>query len=243
MDDYYLFLDESLMYGNLKYFVLAGIFIKADVYKETLVPAINKLKLDVFGNSNVILHEIELRKREKAPYDVLKKPEQNKMFWDGILKIFSEVNFRTIGAGVNCSIYKQRYSEYIRNSEYTIALRLIMENFVHFLESTDGKGTLYLESVNSTSDQHLSELYYNIISDGSLFIKNSTFQKRLATINFPIKTDNTIGLQMADLIPNPLNRNFSHCKEKNPSLLGYILDKLYDGGNSEKDRFGFKIID
>ena len=167
----------------------------------------------------------------------------NDILWHGLSDIFSSYNFKTIGVGVHNAKYRNKYPELISNSEYNIALRIIMENFVHFLDAHNAKGTVYLESVNPTEDQRLVELYYNIINDGTLFINKAAFQRRLSTINFQIKSENNIGLQIADFIPNPFNRKYSGCKDKTPSLLDLIESKLYDGGGDLKGRFGFKIIE
>lgn len=69
-----------------------------------------------------------------------------------------------------------------------------------------------------------------------------TLQERLSTINFAIKSENIIGLQLADFIPNPLARLALGKSQKPFSILEGIKTKVYDGAVGMKDRFGFKII-
>jgi hypothetical protein len=242
MSNYYLFLDESKIFGNLKYFVLAGYIINSDEYNNRLIPMVNSLKNGIYGNSDIILHESEIRAHDKSPYDILKDQSLRNEFWNQLSKIFSDIEFSTIGVGVDIQKLSTIYSNNHLNNEYSIALQVIIENFVHFLELNDGYGSTYIESTNNTDDKKLTNVYYNMIATGSLFINKYCYQKRLATINFLMKSDNNIGLQIADFIPSALNRKYSGCKNKNPSLTDMIVTKLYAGGCNKPDNFGFKIL-
>ena len=77
---------------------------------------------------------------------------------------------------------------------------------------------------------------------GTLFFTKESLQNKLSTINFAIKSENNIGLQLADFIPNPLAREALSMKQKPFSILPEIKLNLYDGGLAMPYRFGFKII-
>lgn len=108
--------------------------------------------------------------------------------------------------------------------KYFISLHLILENFVNFLQRNDGKGNIIIESRNPTQDEQL--------------------QKHLGTVSFPVKQENIIGLQIADLIPNPLNRDLSEMPQKQDGLLELIKQKAYHGDDTiqQEKRFGIKVI-
>ena len=129
-----------------------------------------------------------------------------------------------------------------RNDIYYISLQLLMENYVHFLISNEGKGQLYLESTDAVNNAKLQNLFYMLKATGTLFMKKEVLQDRLGAISFPIKSDNIIGLQLADFIPNVLARKSLGKEQKNFSIYSHIENKLYDGKIDRKDKFGFKII-
>ena len=129
-----------------------------------------------------------------------------------------------------------------RNDIYYIALQLLMENFVHFLSVNEGIGTIYLETTDAVNNKRLQNLFHLLKATGTLFIKKEVLQTRLSTINFAIKSDNIIGLQLADFIPNSLARKALSKGQKPYSIYNEIESKLYDGKIGMKDRFGFKII-
>ena len=107
-----------------------------------------------------------------------------------------------------------------------------------------GKGTLnYGHPVHyMISTAKLQNLFHMLKATGTLFMKKEVLQDRLGAISFPIKSDNIIGLQLADFIPNVLARKALGKEQKNFSIYNGIENKLYDGKIDRKDKFGFKII-
>lgn len=147
-----------------------------------------------------------------------------------------------LAVSVNMEDLDKLYKEGDRNDIYYIALQLLMENFVHFLCLHNGMGTIYLETTDAVNNKKLQNLFHLLKATGTLFVKKETLQERLSTINFGIKSENIIGLQLADFIPNSLARQALSKKQKPNSIFTGITSKLYDGGVGMKDRFGFKII-
>ncbi len=62
MNEYYLFLDESKPNTNFKNFTLAGYAISKEEYENKLKPELLSIKKECFGNEQIILHEIDIRK-------------------------------------------------------------------------------------------------------------------------------------------------------------------------------------
>ena len=242
MKKYFLFLDESNIATSLKNFVLAGCIIEEEMYKSTIIPYVNKLKNAVFETTDVNLHEYEIRLAKEEPYIIMRNKDKRHTFWRQLKNIFKMNDFNTIAVAINLENYKNIYNYKSSNNEYFVALQIILENFVHFLEHNDGQGIIYIEQRNDTDAVSLKSHYYTIVANGTLFISKETFQKRLLDINFLIKEDNNIGLQLADFIPNPINRYCSGENQKSPSLYEFIDSKLYDGFVNMKDRFGLKVL-
>ncbi|MCL2171707.1 MAG: DUF3800 domain-containing protein [Defluviitaleaceae bacterium] len=236
--EYFLFLDESKPGGYMKYFCFAGLIIGKNEYVNEVIPKTNKLKLDVFGKTDIILHETDIRKAS-GDFACMINANTRETFWRGMHSIFNESDMKTVGACVS-GIIKDIYNSENVNSYYHIALQIILENFAYFLEQNSAKGSVIIES--TTSDKQITNLYHTIVSNGTLFLGRNIYQKHLTTISFSIKQDNNLGLQLADFVPNPINREASGLKQKPHSLNDIIKAKMYDGGIGEKDRFGLKML-
>ncbi len=241
MKEYYLFLDESKPNTNFQNFTLGGIVIEKMDYETNIKPMVNELKKECFGSDQVVLHEIEIRKKQGDFAGISK--QQQELFFERLKELFSENNMLSvIAVSVNIDDLDKLYKEEDRNDIYYIALQLLMENFVQFLSAHDGVGTIYLETTDAANNAKLQNLFHLLKATGTLFVKKETLQTRLCTINFAIKSENIIGLQLADFIPNPLARQALGKRQKPYSILEGIETILYDGKVDMRERFGFKII-
>jgi Protein of unknown function (DUF3800) len=241
MEPYTLFLDETLPIGNLKYFCLAGFIVKEDVYKKEIIPEVNNLKQKFFNSTAVILHEVEIRKAAKGtPFEIFQDDQKRNEFWDNIKEIFKKYNIYILSASIHEKRLKNLYPT--MRDKYSICLQVILENYVNFLERHDGVGNVVIESRNQTQNEQLQGHFHGLKVTGTLFYEPLELQKRLGTISFPLKEDNNVGLQLADMIPNPLNRHLSKAKQKIPGLMDIIHSKAYDGLINDKQRFGIKVI-
>jgi Protein of unknown function (DUF3800) len=240
--DYYLFLDESKPNGNtINHLCLAGVIIEKETYQKEIVPEVNKLKNQVFGTSEIVLHESEIRKAQ-GQYTNMRDKDKRKEFWEGMENIFKNFSLTTLGSSIHSDDYRTYYSDSDLNDEYYIVLQIVLENFVHFLRKNNARGQVYLEGINASHDTKLRNTYHKIIANGTLYYSPNAFQSKLLNVNFLIKADNNIGLQLADFVPGTLNRDCNGLKPKNPSIFPLIKAALYDGGQDLQKRFGFKIL-
>lgn len=231
MKTYYLFLDELKANEIYSHFCLGGCIIEDITYRREIIPYIEDVKQSVFKNKTKILHEVEIN-------------ENNENFWNSFKKVFTDYGIRTLCVGIDVKQFKDTYKETskLQNSEYYVALQIIIENFVHFLEENDGIGSVYIESRGLKEDFRLQEQYDRIYREGTLFIPHEIFKKRLFSISFPMKADNNIGIQIADFIPNPIARQFGGIAQKKYSLYDVIKDCAYDGNHNLIQRFGIKKV-
>lgn len=239
---YYLFLDESLPDGDLNNFCFGGCIIEDGIYKKEVINKVYTLKTEVFDDRNVILHETDIRSAKTGVYKKCRIKEKREKFWDGLREIYNNTNITTIASVVNDKEYSKYYNSSYSNNCFYISLQTILENFVHFLILNNGIGHIYIEERNAKESLELRNLYYSITANGTLYFDKNVFQERLVGISFQIKEDNNIGLQLADFIPNSLNRYYSGKAQKEPNILNEILNKQYDGGIGLKDKFGFKKL-
>ncbi len=241
MRDYYLFLDESKPNDKIEHFCMGGCIIEKEHYINDVIPYVRKIKSEIFGSTSIILHEVELRDA-RTPYTNMRIKEKRELFWDMMKHLFDTFEITVISSVITPNKCKSIYQSQFLNDEYFISLQILLENYVYFLEKNDGKGAIFLESRNHFEDNKLQNHYFNLLSNGTLFLNKNALQTHLTTISFPIKQDDNIGLQIADFIPNVLKKSAYSLKQRTPSLLNNIQKCIYDGGCYKKDRFGMKII-
>lgn len=241
MKEYYLFLDESKPNANFMNFTLGGVIVEKQDYENNIKPFVNRLKKECFGNEAVILHEIDIRKKEGDFLGITKI--QQETFFRNLNDLFiKQDSISVMAVSINIDDLDKMYRVEDRNDIYYISLQLIMENFVQFLSCHDGIGIIYLETTDNFNNTKLQNLFHLLKATGTLFVRKEVLKFRLSTINFAIKSENNIGLQMADFIPNPLARKALLKKQKPFSIIEGIEDRLYDGTIEMKERFGLKII-
>jgi len=243
MKKYFLFLDESKPNGtNIKHLCLGGVIIEEEIYKKTIIKDINAIKNSVFGNTEVILHESEIRDAEDN-YLEMRKPEKRNLFWNELNRVFTNGNITTIGAAINIKKYRSLYEADYLNDEYFIVLQIVLENFIHFLQKNNAVGSVFIESRNHKEDIDIRNIYYKIMLHGTLYLNANSFQdKLLNNLNFVIKEDNNIGVQLADFVPGTLNRKCNDLNPKKPSIFTAIESNLYNGNCDSAERFGFKVM-
>lgn len=243
MANYFLFLDELKSNNEYEHFCIGGCFIEEQHYRIKVVKEMNRLKNEVFGNTSVILHETEVRSH-KGTFKKFKDDDiKEKKFWTMLGDIYKNCDIHTLCAGVHKENLKKYYpSKKEKDSEYYIALQIILENFVHFLIDNKSTGCVYFESRDMQVDFELSEHYNMIKENGTLFLSSDLMKKHLRCISFPLKLDNNIGLQLADFVLNPVARNFQKEEQRELNIFTEIKDKSYNGNIDRYDRFGLKKV-
>lgn len=236
--NYTLFLDETKANDNFPAFTLSGVIIN-DLLNDIITENVEALKEKHFTDRNIILHEMDMRKRDKEFHQYTKK--QIKDFMEEFKKIYND-SITILGVTIKTDELNKFYSLDYQNDIYFIGLQIILENFCHFLLSNDGVGEIIVESISLQHDQKLKSLFYELLHTGTLFYTSDILQEKLLSISFKRKADKIIGLQIADFIPNSLSRKALMLDQKKPSFLDAINNRLYMKENTNVIRFGHKII-
>lgn len=208
--DYIVFVDESGDHGmdsiddGYPLFVLSCWLISKRDYMTTVVPAMQQLKFSTFGHDAVILHEREIRK-DIGPFSILRDRTKKHAF----IQALTDVLERTPMTVFSAVIDKRQLVEHRRRNEspYELSLRFCLERIFYSLrrlgQSSDDEGPLLThvlcESRGRNEDADL-ELAFRRICGGDNF----------ANVHLPFepvltdKKNNSIGLQLADLVARPI---------------------------------------
>ena len=208
--DYIVFVDESGDHGmgsideGYPLFVLSCCLISKRDYMATVVPAMQQLKFSTFGHDAVILHEREIRK-DIGPFSVLREPNRKQAF----IQALTDVLDRTPMTVFSAVIDKRRLAEHRRREEnpYELSLRFCLERVFYSLRR-----------LGQTSDQGIPLVTYvlcesrgrNEDSDLELAFRRICGGDNFGNIQLPFepvltdKKNNSIGLQLADLVARPI---------------------------------------
>lgn len=269
MDEYTLYLDESYT-GNFNkitnkmdnpLFVIAGIIVKNDYHDTILSDKIISLKCNIWnrcGNDvdykNHILHELEMsyaitRKIGKLKFDynkVFKNKHIYNYTYDVMSNIIEEADLTIIGASIAEDELRKMHSLQDLNDILSICMNIVIENYYHFLCSVNGIGKICYESMPENQNAKIRKRYEIIKNTGTMFYPAKSINKRIKGIEFKNKTDNIIGLQVADFVPNAIGRhilNKSYNDNKQRNVYYPVLEsKIYDGYVGNINRFGIKKI-
>lgn len=237
--EYYLFLDETKPNAHGKYFALGGYAISKDDYENILIPKLSKIKQDNMPNSNLPLHLYDMRKNING-FEFMKDVNIRNKLFDSIKNLIKGLDIAVFIASIDTEKYKNMYHNHL-NDVYDITLQTILENFVHFLIENNSTGSFFVESRNQKENKYLQICYYRLLTGGTLYIDSNTIMDKLSVLSFPLKSDNNLGVQIADFIPVSFLRHIIGSKDYF-GLYDLFQQKLYKSTNSMPERFGFKKL-
>jgi len=238
--EYYLFLDETKPNAHGSYFALGGYAIQKEDYENILKPSLGKIKEDLMPNPELPLHLYDMRKNING-FEFLSDLTIRNSLFDRIKNLIQNLRISVFVASIDTNKYKNMYYNKT-NDIYDIALQTILENFVHFLIENNAIGSFFIESRNQAENKYLQICYYRLLTGGTLFIDSNTIMNKLSILSFPLKSDNNLGVQLADFIPVSFVRHLIGSKDY-CGLYKLFELKLYKGyGGNMEDRFGFKQL-
>lgn len=208
--DYIVFVDESGDHGmdsiddGYPLFVLSCCLVSKRDYMSKVVPAMQALKFSTFGHDAVILHEREIRK-DTGPFSILRDRVKKQAF----IQALTDVLERTPMTVFSAVIDKRQLMLHRRRNEspYELSLRFCLERIFYSLrrlgQSNDDEGPLLThvlcESRGRNEDADLELAFRRICSGDNFANVHLPFEPVLTD-----KKNNSIGLQLADLVARPI---------------------------------------
>ena len=240
---YQFFLDETGDHGlsyidsNFPLFLLCGCLFREDEFIDT-ERKINEFKIKYFGTKNVILHSRDIRKCE-GPFQILFDLEIKKHFYEEWNKIIGDANFIIIGAGIQKEEHIKRYGKGAKDP-YSISLTFIVERLIFCLDKY-AVVEIKVEKRGKREDETLLSHYNSVYDRGTYYVSRERMQERIKSFWFFGKSDNLVGLQIADLCAYPLARHLIRPDE--PYIPFKVLEnKIYCDGNHNYKGYGLKLF-
>lgn len=183
------------------------------------------------------------------------KCEYNKVFknkhiynfaYDLLTDLFMKSEITVLAVCIDEDRLSEQYDRSKSNDRFQIAMNMIIENYYHFLNNVNGTGYICYESLPENQNDRIRKRYMGIKYNGTMFYPAKVINTRIKNLEFKNKSDNIVGLQLADFVPNALGRyvlgkHYTDNKERNISI-DALHRRLYDGGIGKKDKYGLKVI-
>ncbi len=210
MADYILFLDEANVTSTNPFFCLGGIIIKRDEYENTLIPAVNDLKIKYFSNTSILFHYTDMKKN-KGDFGIFLDGDIRSDFWHEFNKMLNGIHFVTIGTYLEYKTFQEAFKP-VKNKHYAVAFIDLMNNYVTYLKEQRAMGSIILESRQWKENADIQKVFHNILINGTNLYSPEECSRYLSTIGFIVKKDNCAGLQIADFVPDSFMRNINNSK-------------------------------
>jgi Protein of unknown function (DUF3800) len=232
--DYIVFVDESgsptlsPIDPDYPIFVLVFVVVSKNVYADSIQPSIKRMKFEFFGHDMAILHSHDIRK-PKGDLSILLNPVVRAKFLTKLDDVIKQADIQIIVQVVDKKNLLKKYARPF--DPYNIALRMCIEQLNLFLRDNKQSGKIthiIAESRGRTEDREL-EAEFTRIGDPSYdwgLAKKFPILETPLELRFVEKKINSTGLQLADLMGQPIGRNYLKPGQINHAF-DVIKEKIY----------------
>lgn len=243
MNKFYLFLDEcgdqnlANFDPSFPIFSLCGIIVSQEQL-DILTEQIKSVKSKYWGEKKIILHSRDIRKCEKG-FEILFDLAVKQSFYEDINEILGQKIYTIICCSILKEPYIKRYGK--TNDVYGQSLSFIMERTVFYLDSLDIPDiqlNIIIERRGKKEDKTLLSYYNQLIDRGTYYVQPQRIKSYFKSFEMKWKSEDVIGLQIADLIAYPVTRHI--LDEKAVNLAYDIVKKnIYTNRNQ---LYGIKVF-
>ena len=238
-EEYIMFMDETDPNSGNDYFCLSGMIIKRSEYEDTLTKKINELKKKHFNSSDIVFHYTDM-KNNKNDFKMFKEATIRNKFYVDFVNILRVSNITIISAYFNKEHMKESYGK-CAVSDYDVAFKSVLENFLQFLVENNGDGMIVMESRLFNENANLQNTFYQYLNNGSELFSSDTAKYHLKCLGFLVKNENCIGLQLVDFIPATIIRIIKDESDKF-SMQKVIKSKIYKHNTVCENILGVKNV-
>lgn len=207
MSLYRLYVDESGTHSysmsqqaDKRYLALTGVAIKQETIETDLQPGMRRLKalMSPDPDEKFTLHREEIIQRS-GPYSKLADPAIETKWNQTIFNLIDSLDFMLFTVVIDKIAHKTKY--FNPEHPYHYCLEILLEKYVSFLNSVDGKGDVLAEARGKKEDEALRAEYSRFYENGTSYVQDDVMQARLTSKKIKLKPKDSIaGLELADLI-------------------------------------------
>ena len=239
-----LYLDESgdhnltVIDSNYPLFVLGGVIVDKDYADGPLVEAIDQLKHELFGRTDILLHTVDIT-RSRNGFELLKDPIFRNYFYEKLNTLVMELDFTAIACAIRKTDHFRHYGAAAIDL-YRLSLHALSELFCDEIGEVRNGRMIVAESRNPTLDQDLKRSWSSLRRRNSGYSGAGMIRDRICSLTFRDKKENIAGLQLADLVVSPIGRHILGKQDKDDWLI--VEQKLRRGPCEEVEGYGLVLL-
>jgi len=225
-------LKGDLSNQSKRFLCLTGVIMRLSEHPK-LTEQLNRIKKEIFGRTDIILHRRELI-TAKAPYEALKDTAIREKFNQEFLKLIVNTNFRIVSVLIDKMTLVKNFG-FRAQDPYALALEYLMQRYLYWLQDLcrckpPCFGDILGESRGGKEDK-ITKYTHREIFLGKGYNKLSNVDRYFSSqeIKLKPKKANIAGLQFVDLLAHPARR--------------YILSKYNLAENLKQSSYEQQIAD
>jgi hypothetical protein len=209
---------------NQRYLSLTGLVIRQDLHDSDTTNQLNKLKRNIFGTDNIVLHRREIIDA-KGDFTILRDPWIRARFNREFVVLVGRLSRPAFTVSIDKQEHLKKYKVW-QFSPYHYALTCLLERFVLWLHYSGNVGDVMGEARGPKHDAQLRRAFRFFYKNGTT-VRKDVIQKRLISreLRLQPKEANIAALQIADSLAHPAHR-------------AYKFEKL---GTAQPDDYGTRI--
>lgn len=206
-----LFLDESgdhnlaVIDPQYPLFVLGGIIVDKDYAEGPMTEAVRDFKQRLFGRDDIVLHTADIT-RNRNGFEAMKDRAFRERFYAELNELMRDLDYKAVACVIRKNEHIGRYGVAALDP-YLLSLDLLVERFAFDVGNVSGGGLIVAERRDPTLDHELELAWLNLKIQGTRYQKAKDVEKRILAMNLRAKSENIVGLQLADLVVTPIGRH------------------------------------
>jgi hypothetical protein len=189
-----------------RYLSLTGVILNLEYVDRVVFPEFESLKRAYFHvhvDEPLIFHRKELINK-RHPFQSLRDKRTEIAFNEDLLRLLDSLDYVVITVVIDKLEHRTRYQVW-QQDPYHYSLRVLLERYVLFLQKAEVEGDVMAESRGGKEDRRLKRSYEKIFEEGTEYLLVEEFHKYLTSCRLKVKqkSNNIVGLQLADLIAHP----------------------------------------
>lgn len=146
--------------------------------------------------------------QRRGPFSCLTDEARRRAFDIDLVSLIATAPYRLLAVTIDKSQHGTRAYRFLRHP-YHYCLHALLERFCGLLDRLRMTGHVVAESRGKVEDYLLKEAYRGVYASGTSYLRARIAQKTLISSELEIrkKTDNISGLQLADMLAYPANRD------------------------------------
>lgn len=180
--------------------------MKRDSARDYLVPALNRLKGDIFNedpDTPICLHRADIR-RSKGPFERLNDDDRREDFNRRVLRTMRDASYSAITVLLDKQWLVEQ-DHWTETHPYHYLASLLVEKYTKFLIRMEDVGDIMPEARGKPQDRALQAEFERVRQDGTRYESAENICSRITSkhLKFRSKKDCVTGLQLCDMLAHP----------------------------------------